>query len=60
MLFLSKTKHSGQGLCYKIDYFCRLCAKTYNWGRPDLTGCVLTCVSMQAHGMRALKDGSKQ
>jgi hypothetical protein len=26
---------------------------------PVLTGCVIPCVSMQAHGMRALKDSSK-
>ena len=29
-----------------------------NRGRPVLTGCVITWVSMQAHGMRALKDSS--
>ena len=29
------------------------------WGRPVLTGCVKTRISMQAHGMRALKDSSK-
>src|SRR5690606_6545278 len=29
------------------------------WGRPVLTGCVMTWVSMQAHRMRALKDSPK-
>ena len=29
------------------------------WGRPVLTGCVITYASMQAHGVRALKDSPK-
>jgi hypothetical protein len=30
------------------------------WGRPELTGRVVTCISMQAHGVRALKDSPIQ
>lgn len=41
----------------KIDY---LCNPQRRWGRQELTGWVITCVSMQAHGVRALKDSPEQ
>lgn len=37
-------------------FFDKSIVRKYIWGRPVLTGCVMTYASMQAHGMRALKD----